>query len=116
MGLRERQVEQQRGASVVSDEFQSFEGPAAEVYHEGSQVRIRVKRRLDQRALVIPLRNGFPLYAADRTAQCFTVLDSQARRAATAIRVPDFGLHVMFDTPPVSGDYFILTQTPVGRA
>ena len=116
MGIGEQRLDQRRGASVFSKEIQAVEGPVAEIYHEGRQVRIRVTRRLDERALMIPLRNGFPLYAPDRTAQCFTVLDSHSRRVATAVRVRDFGLHVMFDQPPVKGDYFIHTQTPVGRA
>ena len=116
MGIGEQQVERRRGASVFSKEIQAVNGPEAEIYHEGRQVRIRVTRRLDERVVLIPLRNGFPLYASDRTAQCFTVLDSHSRRVATAVRVRDFGLHVMFDQPPTGGDYFIHTQTPVGRA
>lgn len=105
-----------RGATVFSNEFQDVKRQDAEIYHEGRQVRIRITRRLDERAVTIPLRNGFPLYAPDRTAQCFTVLDSHGRRVASAIRIRDFGLHLMFDAPPVDGDYFIHTQTPVGRA
>ena len=116
MSVGELQVNSPCGATVFSNEFQDVERRDAEIYHEGGHVRIRVTRRLDERALSIPLRNGFPLYASDRTAQCFTVLDSHGRRAASAIRVRDFGLHVMFDAPPMGGDYFIYTQTPVGRA
>ncbi len=116
MGIGEQQVGQRRGASLISKEIQAVDRPVAEIYHEGRQVRIHVTRRLNERAMMIPLRNGFPLYASDRTAQCFTVLDSYSRRVASAVRIRDFGLHVMFDSPPARGDYFIHTQTPVGRA
>lgn len=116
MSLGEHRVGSTRGATVFSNEFQDVKRRDAEIYHEGDHVRIRITRCLGERAVTIPLRNGFPLYASDRTAQCFTVLDSHGRRTASAIRVRDFGLHVMFDAPPVEGDYFIHTQTPVGRA
>lgn len=116
MEFGEQHLERRVGTSVISKKIQLVEGPATEVYHEGCHVRIRVTRRLDERAVMIPLRNGFPLYATDRTAQCFTVLDSRGCRVATAVRIRDFGLHLMFDTPPTGGDYFIHTQTPVGRA
>ena len=116
MGVGEHQLDKRRGASVFSNEFQDVERPASQVFHEGGRIRIRITRPLDERAVTIPLRNGFPLYAADRAAQCFSVLDSQGRRAAAAIRLPELGLHVMFDTPPGDGDYFIRTQAPVGRA
>lgn len=116
MGVGERQLDVQREASVFPKEIQGVEASATEVFHEGQYVRIRVRRRLDERSVLIPLRNGFPLYASDRTAQCFSVLDSCGRRVASAIRLRDFGLHLMFDKPASSGDYFIRTQTPMGRA
>lgn len=116
MGIVRQELDVQREASVFSNEIQRVEAPATEVFHEGQHVRIRMRRRLDERSVMIPLRNGFPLYASDRTAQCFTVLDSCGRRVASAIRLRDFGLHLMFDKPAASGDYFIRTQGPVGRA
>ena len=116
MSVSEHQLNRARGATIFSNEFQDVKRRDAEIFHEGGHIRIRITRRLDERAVSIPLRNGFPLYASDRTAQCFTVLDSCGRRAASAIRVRDFGLHVMFDSPPMDGDFFIHTQTPVGRA
>jgi len=116
MSIGERQLDIKRNTSVFSEDIQGVEAPAIEVFHEGQHVRIRVRRRLDERSVMIPLRNGFPLYASDRTAQCFTVLDSCGRRVASAIRLRDFGLHVMFDKPAASGDYFIRTQGPVGQA
>ncbi len=116
MSVRELELDVQREASVFPKEIQRFEAPATEVFHEGQHVRIRVRRRLDERSVMIPLRNGFPLYASDRTAQCFSVLDSCGRRVASAIRLRDFGLHVMFDKPATSGDYFIRTQGPLGQA
>lgn len=87
-----------------------------EVFHEGRQVRIRLNQPHHDRVLMIPLRNGFPLYASDRAAQCFVVLDGFGRRIANAIRLPDYGLRLVFDNPPKPGDYFIRTQTPIGRA
>ncbi len=116
MSVGERHMDVQRETSVFSKKIQGVDAPVTEVFHEGQHVRIRVRRRLDERSLMIPLRNGFPLYASDRTAQCFSVLDSCGRRVASAIRLPEFGLHVMFDKPAASGDYFIRTQGPVGRA
>jgi len=116
MSVGERHLENQPGTAIFSNEFQCVEQPGNQVFHEGGQVRIRITQPSDERVMVIPLRNGFPLYAADRAAQCFSVLDSQGRRTAAAIRLPEIGLHLMFDQPPVGGDYFIHTQTPVGRA
>ncbi len=116
MSVGEHQVDSTRGAAVFSVEFQCVRERDAEIYHEGGRVRIKITRRLETRAVTIPLRNGFPLFAPDRTAQCFTVIDSHGQRTATAVRVKDFGLHVMFDMPPADGDYFIHTQMPVGRA
>lgn len=116
MGVGETQVDVKRKTSVFPQEIQGVEAPVAEVFHEGQHVRIRIRRRLDERTAMIPLRNGFPLYATDRAAQCFSVLDSCGRRVASAIRLRDFGLHLVFDKPASSGDYFILTQTPMGRA
>ncbi len=116
MDIGERQTEFQSEKSVYSQEFQDITTPAAAVFHEGRQVRIRLQRRLEDRSLMIPLRNGFPLYAADRTAQCFSVIDASGRRVAFAVRIPDFGIRLVFDSAPSSGDYFIRTQTPYGRA
>lgn len=116
MGVGRQELDVQREASVFPKKIHQDEAPATEVFHEGQHVRIRVRRRLDERSVMIPLRNGFPLYASDRTAQCFSVLDSCGRRVASAIRLSDFGLHVMFDKPAASGDYFIRTQGPVGQA
>ncbi len=116
MSVGERQLGIQRKASIFPQETQRLEAPVTEVFHEGQHVRIRVRRRMDERSMMIPLRNGFPLYASDRTAQCFSVLDSCGRRVASAIRLSDFGLHLMFDKPAASGDYFIRTQGPVGQA
>lgn len=87
-----------------------------EIFHEGRQVRIRLNRALEGQAIMIPLRNGFPLYAPDRVAQCFSVTDCTGRRVALAIRITNFGLRLTFDHPPASGDYFIRIYTPVGRA
>ena len=87
-----------------------------EIFHEGRQVRIRLNKARQDRVMMIPLRNGFPLYAPDRAAQCFSVIDCMGRRVALAIRLPDFGLRLTFDHVPASGDYFIRTYTPVGRA
>ena len=116
MGLSEQNLKPRQDTAVFSQKNQDVVGHVAEVFHEGQQVRIRVCQRRDERAMMIPLRNGFPLYATDRSAQCFTVIDSQARKVASAIRIRDFGLHLMFDHPPARGDYFILTQTIVGHA
>lgn len=116
MSVGERQLDVEIGTPVFPKEIQEVEVSATEVFHEGQHVRIRVRQRLDERSMMIPLRNGFPLYASDRTAQCFSVLDSYGQRVASAIRLTDFGLHVMFDKPAASGDYFIRTQGPVGRA
>lgn len=114
--MGEQELDARQEASVFSNQIQGLSTSITEVFHEGQHVRIRVRRRLDERSVMIPLRNGFPLYASDRTAQCFTVLDSCGRRVASAIRLRDYGLHLMFDKPAVSGDYFIRTETPVGQA
>lgn len=87
-----------------------------EIFHEGRQVRIRLNKARRDRVLMIPLRNGFPLYAPDRAAQCFSVIDCTGLRVALAIRLPDYGLRITFDHAPASGDYFIRTYTPIGRA
>ena len=116
MSVGEQHLERQPGAAVFSKETQYVERSGNQVFHEGGQVRIRIAQPTGERALVIPLRAGFPLYATDRTAQCFSVLDSHGRRTAAAIRLPEIGLHLMFDEPPAHGDYFIHTQMGVGRA
>ena len=116
MDIGERQTDFQSENAVYSQEFQDITAPAAAIFHEGRQVRIRLQRRLEDRALMIPLRNGFPLYAADRTAQCFSVIDASGRRIALAVRIPDYGIRVVFDKAPSCGDYFIRTRTPYGRA
>ena len=89
---------------------------SVEVFHEGRKVRLRITGSDEGRVVMIPLRNGFPLYAADRTAQCFSVTDVHGARVGVAIRLPDYGVRAVFDRPPAPGDYFIRTQTPFGRA
>ena len=116
MSLSEQHLERQPGAAVFSKETQYVERSGNQIFHEGGQIRIRIAQPTGERAMVIPLRESFPLHATDRAAQCFSVLDSHGRRTAAAIRVPDIGLHLMFDEPPAHGDYFIHASKGVGRA
>ena len=110
--LERHDIASRHGATRhVVDHKQNYE-----IFHEGRQVRVRLNRASEDRAIMIPLRNGFPLYAPDRMAQCFSVTDCTGRRVAIAIRFAVFGLRLTFDLLPASGDFFIRTYTPVGRA
>ena len=104
------------GGPAVIRKSEMGAGPDAEVFHEGRHVRIRLNKAAADRVVMIPLRNGFPLHATDRAAQCFSVIDALGRRVAFAIKLPDYGLRLVFDRSPVAGDYLIRTQTRVGTA
>ncbi len=86
------------------------------ITHLGSMIGITTSTSHQSEAVLIPLRNGFPLQASDRNSPIFSLMNENGCRAGHAIKVKDFGLLVHFDGCAPSGHYFIRNGSPVGQA
>ena len=88
----------------------------AEVIHEGRRVRIRTIEFNRDQAILLPLRNGFPIHAKDRVTPVFCLYAENGMRVGHVIKLRDYGLRVFFESAAPAGDYFFYTSTTVGRA
>lgn len=88
----------------------------ADVIHEGRRVRIRTHEYYCDRAILLPLRNGFPIHANDRVTPVFCLYAENGARVGHVIKLPEYGLRVFFETAAPAGEYFFHTATTVGRA
>ncbi len=91
-------------------------GTSPTITHLGSMIGITTSTSHHSEAVLIPLRNGFPLQASDRNSPIFSLMNENGCRAGHAIKVKDFGLVVHFDGLAPSGHYFVRNSSPVGRA
>ncbi len=77
------------------------------VSHEGKQIYIRTAVCYRQEGILIPLRNGFPLFNTARSAPVYSLLSSEGLRVGTVVKVEAIGLYAYFDTVAPPGRYFI---------
>lgn len=101
---------------VSAPEVQSVADTSPAITHLGATVCITTATPYQGEAVMIPLRNGFPLYANDRTSPVFCLLTDDGCRAGHVIKIKDFGLRVHFDGLAGPGHYFIDNNSPVGQA
>ena len=86
------------------------------VIHEGSRICIRTYEFYRGEAVMLPLRNGFPIYSNDRVSPIYCLHSDAGVRVGHAIKLEGYGLRVYFDSAAPPGDYFFLTSTVSGRA
>ncbi len=86
------------------------------ITHLGSTVCITTSSTYRNEAVVVPLRNGFPLHACDRRSPIFSLMSEDGCRAGHAVMINNSGLLVHFDDLAPSGRYFVRNSSPVGQA
>ncbi len=86
------------------------------VIHEGRRICIRTHEFYRSQAIMLPLRNGFPIHSSDRVSPIYCLHSDAGVRVGHAIKLDGFGLRVFFEAAAPPGDYFFLTSTVGGTA
>ena len=91
-------------------------GRRPHVIHEGSRICIRTYEFYRAEAVLLPLRNGFPIHSNDRVAPIYCLHSEAGLRVGHAIKLEGIGLRVYFECAAPPGDYYFHTSTISGRA
>ena len=103
--------------SVASD-FEAHDGRLAgpTVLHEGHSIVIDIPAGTKRDTVMLPLRNGFPIHAADRHAPVFALYNHFHEVVGLAVKIPGFGLSIHFHKPTAGGRFYFPISGPVGTA
>lgn len=84
------------------------------VRHEGHSILIDIPMGVQRDTLMLPLRNGFPIHAADRHAPVFALYNHVHEVVGLAVKIPGFGLSVLFHKAISGGKFYFPVSGPVG--
>lgn len=102
-------------ARYSADDVKIVESLQPRVVHHGSAVLISTKLQYRAEAVMIPLRNGFPLHANNRAASVFCLMGEDGSRVGHVVKVPDFGIRVYFEGLAEPGQYLVNNDSQVGH-
>lgn len=109
----------QTGASQAATAYDAFEAPGRAgptVLHEGHSIVIDIPSGARRDAVMLPLRNGFPIHVTDRQAPVFALYNHFHEVAGLAVKIPGFGLSLHFNKPVPGGRFYFQISGPVGAA
>ncbi len=86
------------------------------VLHEGHSIVIDIPTGAKRDAVMLPLRNGFPIHASDRQAPVFALYNHFHEVVGLAVKISDFGLSVHFHNAIPGGRFYFSISDPVGTA
>ena len=89
---------------------------APTVLHEGRSIVIDLPMGAKRSAVMLPLRNGFPIHATDRNAPVFALYNHFHEVVGLAVKIVGFGLSVHFNRPVPGGRFYFQISGPVGAA
>lgn len=107
-------AEAQSAASGCKSEDGDRAGPT--VLHEGHCIVIDIPTGAKRDTVMLPLRHGFPIHAADRHAPVFALYNHFHEVVGLAVKVPGFGLSVHFHKAIPGGRFYFPISGPVGAA
>ncbi len=86
------------------------------VLHEGHSIVIDIPAGAKRDAVMLPLRNGFPVHAADRNAPVFALYNHFHEVVGLAVKIAGFGLSIHFQTATNGGRFYFPISGTVGTA
>ncbi len=107
-------TEAQNAASDFVTQDGQHMGPT--VFHEGHSIVIDIPAGAGRNAVMLPLRNGFPVHAADRNAPVFALYNHFHEVVGLAVKIAGFGLSIHFQTATNGGRFYFPISGTVGTA
>lgn len=103
--------------NTASDyEMQDVRRAGPTVIHEGHSIVIDIPTGATRDAVMIPLRNGFPIHSADRHAPVFALYNHFHEVVGLAVKIPGFGLSIHFHEAIHGGRFYFSISGLVGTA
>lgn len=102
--------------TVSNHEAQADRQHGPSVIHEGHSIIIDIPTSAKRESFMLPLRNGFPIHAADRHAPVFALYNHFHEVVGLVVKIPGFGLSVHFHTAIPGGRFYFAISGPVGTA
>ena len=109
----------QSGALGATPGYETQDAPhrsGPTVLHEGRSIVIDIPIAAKRDAIMLPLRNGFPIHSTDRNAPVFALYNHFHEVVGLAVKIPGFGLSVHFHKPVPGGRFYFQISGPVGAA